>query len=65
MSRSSKEYYHNKGEKDRSEGTYKPPHGIIDDLTTWSRDGMEKNRIENDSYNEGWTNTDDQIKGKK
>jgi hypothetical protein len=60
-----KEHYHNKGEQDRSEGNgYNPPHGIIDDLTTWSSDGMEKNADENSAYKDGYTNTDSQLKNK-
>ena len=59
------ENYHNKGEQDASRGEYKPPHGIIDDLTTWSDTGMKKIADENTSYNTGWRNTKDQKDGKK
>jgi hypothetical protein len=72
MKKNNEEYYHDKGEQDRSKkeednkvGHFKLPHGIIDDLTTWSRDKMEQNRRENEAYKKGWGNTDDQIKGKK
>jgi len=50
MSKSKEEYYHDKGEQDRSKGDYKPPHGIVDDLTTWSDSGMKKNTEENEAY---------------
>jgi hypothetical protein len=60
-----KEHYHNKGEQDKAEDKgYNPPHGIIDELTTWSDSGMEKNREENDSYKEGYTHTENQLKHK-
>jgi hypothetical protein len=72
MPKSREEHYHDKGEQDRSEkeddhkeGHYKPPHGILDSLTTWDRDTMEQHDRENEAYKEGWKNTDDQIKGKK
>lgn len=64
---SNKDYYHDKGEQDRAKGSgnYNPPHGIIDDLTTWTDSGMEKNREENEAYKSGWKNTNNQIKGNK
>lgn len=34
--------------------TYKPPHGFLDDLLTWSKSGMEKNAEENEAYDRGW-----------
>lgn len=65
MSSSKREYYHDKGEQDRSEGKgYNQPHGVIDDLTTWDSDKVRTNAEENIAYKEGWTNTDKQIKGK-
>jgi hypothetical protein len=59
-----KDYYHDKGEQDRAKGpgNYNPPHGIIDDLSTWTDSGMKKNREENQAYRQGWTNTDEQVK---
>jgi hypothetical protein len=54
------ESYHDKGQKDGSEGKYEPPHGIIDDLTTWSSEGMERNRDDNEAYNVGYHNAKDQ-----
>lgn len=60
-----KEYYHNKGEQDKAEGKgYNPPHGIIDDLTTWSKSGCDKNIEENSAYKSGYTNTENQLKDK-
>jgi hypothetical protein len=32
----SKEYYHNKAQEDGHKRDYDRPHGIFDDLTTWS-----------------------------
>ena len=43
----SDEYYHNKGQKDGYEGDYDPPHGVIDELSTWSRAGIDKNIVPN------------------
>ena len=65
MAKDRKEHYHDKGEQDRSKEDYKSPHGIIDDLTTWSDDGMKRIRENNQAYKIGWKNTDDQIKGNK
>jgi hypothetical protein len=65
MSKDSNQYYHDKGEQDRSNGDYDPPHGVIDHFTTWSTSGNERLADENKSYNDGWHNTDDQINGKK
>ena len=63
MSSTHKEHYHNKGEQDRAEEKgYNPPHGVIDDLTTWSSTGMEKNREENQAYRQGWENAEKQDK---
>src|SRR5437868_5044187 len=33
---------------------YDPPHGILDDLLTWSSEGMERNRRENEAYDNAW-----------
>ncbi|PTX59559.1 hypothetical protein C8N46_109148 [Kordia periserrulae] len=63
MGKNSKEYYHDKGEKDRAEGRYKPPHDILDDFLTWSDSGMKKINEDNEAYNKGWRNTDKQKKG--
>ena len=60
-----KEYYHNKGQKDRSEGKYKPPHSAFDELATWSTSKLERMKEENDSYNQGYEQTDSQIKYNK
>lgn len=49
-----KEYYHNKGQEDGHDRDYDRPHGIADDLTTWSDSGMEKNREENRAYDDGY-----------
>jgi hypothetical protein len=63
MSSTHKEHYHNKGEQDRAEEKgYNPPHGVIDDLTTWSSTDMEKNREENQAYRQGWENAEKQDK---
>jgi len=57
--------YHNKGQEDASKDKYEPPHGIIKDITTWTRDGMKEMNEENASYKEGWHNTNDQKDSKK
>ncbi len=57
--------HHDKGEQDRSEGRYDPPHGVVDTLTTWTKSGNEKNIQDNKDYHAGHHNTDNQIKGKK
>jgi hypothetical protein len=48
------EYYHDKGQSDGYERVYDPPHGVMDDLTTWSDAGMDRNRRENHAYNLGY-----------
>jgi hypothetical protein len=47
---------HNRGEKDAAKGRYNPPHGIFDDLTTWTASGMKRNGEENEAYNKGYRN---------
>lgn len=60
-----KEYYHNKGEEDASNGKYNPPHGIGDSLTTWSSSEMQRHIEENEAYNKGYSHTKGQIDGSK
>lgn len=55
------EYYHNKGEQDAEDEDYDPPHGILDDLMTWSESGMETMREENEAYDRGYFHTRGQI----
>ena len=57
MSSDSKKYYHNKGQEDAKKGKYETPHGILDDLTTWSESGMNKNIEDNTAYKKGYANT--------
>jgi hypothetical protein len=52
--------YHNKGQSDRANGRYEPPHGLLDSALTWSSDGMAEHRAENESYREGYSHTDSQ-----
>ena len=57
-------YYHDKAEQDRSTGKdYDKPHGVVADLTTWTNQGMQDLATDNIAYDEGWKNTDSQIKG--
>lgn len=58
-----KQYYHNKGEQDAADGKYNPPHGLVDEFTTWDERGMQKIVDENTAYKEGYSNTQNQ-KGK-
>ena len=51
------DYYYKKGSKDRS---YNPPHGIMSELCTWSRRGMDGNSKDNKAYSDGWRNTSKQ-----
>lgn len=48
---------HDKGQRDASKRKYEPPHGILDDLTTWSDAGMKRNCEENQAYKAGYRNT--------
>ena len=52
--------YHNKGQEDESKDKYEPPHGILEDLATWSDHGMDKIAEDNGKYNEGWRHSRDQ-----
>jgi hypothetical protein len=63
MSSDSKKYYHKKGQGDAKKRDYDEPHGIMDDLTTWSDSGMKKNIEDNKSYREGYANTKGQSDG--
>lgn len=55
------EYYHNKGQEDASDGNYDPPHGFIDELSTWSESGIEKMVEETNAYDGGYFSTKAQI----
>jgi hypothetical protein len=58
-----KNYWHNEGQAARGEGRpYKAPHGIVEDLTTWTESGMRRNAEENAQYRQGWKHTDGQKK---
>jgi len=46
--------YHGKGERDARDDDYEKPHGILDDLTTWTKSGMERNEKENQQYDDGY-----------
>lgn len=55
--------HHNDGQRDRAEDNgYNPPHGTIDQLTTWSSEGSKKLVEDNEAYKEGWRHTDSQTK---
>lgn len=54
MSSNHKGYGYGKGERDGSNGKYDPPNGILDDLFTWSEDGMKRMNEENDWYDKGY-----------
>ncbi len=48
---------HNQGEQDAaSRSGYDTPHGFLDEATTFTSSGMEKNRTENEAYNKGFKN---------
>jgi hypothetical protein len=54
---------HNQGQNDRSEGNgYNPPHGLGEDLFTWTEAGCRKIAEENGAYRKGWENADEQAK---
>jgi len=65
MSSDSKKHYHNKGQEDAKKGRYETPHGVMDDLTTWSESGMNKNIEDNTAYKKGYANTKGQEDGAK
>ncbi len=48
-----KQHYHNTGQADASTRDYSPPHGVVDELTS-SKEGAEKNSLENKAYDEGY-----------
>ena len=51
---------HNKGQSDRSNNTYDPPVGVLEDFLTWSPSGVRENAERNSDYRDGWTHTDKQ-----
>lgn len=59
---SNKEYYHDLGGQHAAEGRYDPPHGFIDEFTTLTESGYEKNQEENDAYDKGFENGREQIR---
>jgi len=46
--------HHNDGQEDAQDNKYDAPHGVGDELTTWSKAGMERNNEENQDYRDGW-----------
>lgn len=54
MGKDSKDYSHNKGQQDAARGKYHEPHGALDDLTTWSESGVERNAEDNEAYRKGY-----------
>ena len=57
----SKEYYHNKGETDASEGKYNPPHYRVEDLIRDIVAGQPKKDAEDiKSYDQGHHHTKSQ-----
>jgi hypothetical protein len=55
MAKNDKEYYHDKGEQDASDGKYDRPHGVLDEFSTWTKSGMDKHQEDNDSYDRGYS----------
>lgn len=52
---------HNEGQNDRASGNdYDPPHGLVEDLFTWSPDSVRTLTEENAAYGGGWHNADKQ-----
>lgn len=58
MGKTSKEYYHNKGEQDHSNGKYEKPNGILD-LFTKSGDKFVSDCK---AYDKGYKNAKEQSK---
>lgn len=54
-------YYHNKGEIDAANNNYSPPHGLMDEMLTWSHAGTTCNIEENKAYDQGYFHTRGQI----
>lgn len=44
----------NKGKEDAIKGTYNPPHGLADELMTWSTHSTRHRVEENMEYNKGY-----------
>jgi hypothetical protein len=63
MAKRDDSYWHNKGQEDRAaDRGYQPPHGMLEDLTTWTDAGMRRNTEENSQYRTGWNHTNGQKK---
>lgn len=55
--------HHNDGQTDRAEGNgYNAPHGLLEDVLTWSSDGCQRITEDNEAYRQGWENADKQDK---
>lgn len=65
MGKDPKQHYHDKGQRDAADRDYEPPHGVVDDLTTWSESGMRRNSEENRAYDQGYFNSRGQSDGAK
>ena len=54
--------FHDQGQTDFSQGVYDPPHGIVDDLTTWTSAEVHRHCEENKQYRDGWNHARSQSK---
>ncbi len=55
--------HHSDGQQDRSQNKpYNAPHGLVEDLFTWSSSGTRTITKDNKAYCEGWRNADKQKK---
>jgi hypothetical protein len=54
---------HGDGEQNRAQNKpYNPPHGIVEDLFTWTPSGTRTITKDNKAYRDGWRNADKQKK---
>ena len=55
--------HHNDGQTDRAKGNgYHSPHGLAEDVFTWTSNGCRKITEDNSAYRSGWNNADKQDK---
>lgn len=54
--------YHDEGQEDASEGVYNPPHSHVEELFTWTSDGLEEIREDREQYNDGYHHHESQKK---
>ena len=62
MTKTPQDHYDD-GQRDAAEDRgYNPPHDLLENITTWSREGCERIAEDNGAYRDGYKDSDSQKK---